>query len=102
MTELALALGLVAPYFNLALVIVVVALFIQLFRTKVTEKYVNLLPWKYVFAAFIVYILEELLTVLRSAGIVNVVEHVNGYFELIMISLFIYALLLNKEQISKL
>ena len=100
MSEIANALGAVAPYYNLAMVCVAVYLFIKLFRTPIKAKNVYVLPWKYLFAAVIIYILEEIFTVLRSAGIITIVEHVNGFFELVIISLFIYALLLNKEYIA--
>ena len=101
MSELAIAFGIVAPYYNLAMVAVVCFLFINLFTTPLKNKKVYLLPWKYIFAAFIIFIIEELITVLRAAGIITIMEHINGFFELIIISLFIYALLLNKKYIAR-
>jgi hypothetical protein len=93
MTELGIALGIVAPYYNLALVVIVVGLFLYLFSLP-PRKGVSILPWKYLFAAVIVYIIEELLTILRAAGIITIFEHINGFFELLIIALFVYALLL--------
>lgn len=93
--EFTLALAKTAPVYNLALVIVVVYLFIKLLRMQ--KEHANLVPWKILFAAVMIFIAEELLTVLRSAGIIDIPRHVNGFFELIIISLFIYTLLLQKQ-----
>lgn len=102
MSELTVALGLVAPYYNLVLVIITAYLFIKLFNTPVKNKKVYLKPWKIVFIALFVFIVEEVLTVLRTAGIISIPIHINGFFELIIISLFIYTLLLQKEYNKKL
>lgn len=91
-------LGIVAPYYNLVLVLIVVALFIGLFRTK-NEK-INK-PWKFLFIAVLIYILEEILTVLRAAGLPSLPRVFNGLFEMCMLSLFIYTLLLQKEAVKK-
>ena len=99
MTEFAAALGMVAPYYNLALVVISIFLFIKLFKTCKQQK--TALPWKVLFAAFTVYIFEEVLTVLRSARIIDIPVHINGFFELFIITLFIYTILKQKE-ISKL
>ena len=98
MSEFTQALGLVAPYYNLVLVAIVVYLFIKLFKTSVQPK--TMLPWKVLFAALLVYIVEEVLTVLRYMEIINIPRHINGFFELIIIISFIYALLSQKEHIK--
>lgn len=102
MSELTVALGLVAPYYNLVLVIIAAYLFIKLFNTPIKNKKVYLKPWKMIFVALFVFVLEEVLTVLRAAGIISIPIHINGFFELIIISLFIYTLLLQKEYNQKL
>ena len=102
MSELTVALGLVAPYYNLVLVIITIYLFAKLFNTPVKSKKVYLLPWKIIFVALFVFIIEEVLTVLRTAGIISIPMHINGFFELIIISLFIYMLLLQREYNKKL
>lgn len=102
MSELTVALGLVAPYYNLVLVIITGYLFIKLFNTHIKNKKVYLKPWKIVFIALCVFIAEEVLTVLRAAGMISIPMHINGFFELIIISLFIYTLLLQKEYNQKL
>lgn len=100
MSEFTQALGLIAPYYNLAFVFVAVILFIKLFRIYKETRIGYIKPWVFVFLAMCVYIAEAVFTVVRSAGIFHLPHHVNGYFELIIISLFIYALLLKREQIK--
>ena len=95
MSELTLALGIVAPYYNLVLVIIALWLFRKLFKTSAPAR--AQLPWKVVFAALVIFIVEELLTVLRSQQLVFIPVHINGFFELVIITLFIYALLKQKE-----
>lgn len=95
------ALTIAGPYYNLALILIVLYLFGKLFSTKIKNKKVYLEPWYYVFAAVIVFVIEEIITVLRAAGIVEITLYINGFFELLIISLFIYTLLLQREHIKK-
>lgn len=92
-------LGLVAPYYNLALVIIVVILFIKLFSLK--NKNIYLKPWKLLFFAIIVYIIEEFVTVLESLNVITVSELLFPLFEMVMIVSFIYMILLQKEYMNK-
>lgn len=101
MSEFTVALGLVAPWYNLGLVVISLWLFVKLFSVQVRQKGVYLKPWKFIFAALIIYILEEGLTVLRSAEILNIPQHINGFFEVSIITLFIYTLLLQEQYIKK-
>ena len=98
----ALELANIAPYYNLAFALITLILFIKLFAAPFRNKKVYLLPWKLIFVAFLIFIIEEVLTVLRVADIVKITVYINGFFELVIISLFIYALLLQKERIKKL
>ncbi|HDD70807.1 MAG TPA: hypothetical protein ENF94_01455 [Candidatus Woesearchaeota archaeon] len=98
MTGFLLALGMIAPFYNLAFVLITVYLFVKLFRTP-KAGYVFLTPWKMIFAALLVFVAEEVLTILRVFNIVNIPIHINGFFELFMIISFIYALLSLKEHI---
>ena len=100
MVNVGVALGMVAPFYNLALVLVVVLLFLKLFKTKQKAK-VFLFPWKLMFLAVIIFIVEEIMTILRSLGIVDIPIHINAFFELVIIAIFIYALLLQKEYVQK-
>ena len=95
MSEFTLALGMVAPYYNLLLVGIVLYLFMKLFKTDGHQK--RLVPWKVLFAALLIFVLEEVLTILRSNSVINIPVHINGFFELVIIVLFIYALLKQKE-----
>jgi hypothetical protein len=99
MTTLGTCAGLIAPYYNLALVIVAVFLFIRLFKVKKPKSY--LLPWKYLFAALILFIIEEIITVLNSLNIISFPHVTFAFFELGMITLFIYMLLLQKQHLKK-
>jgi len=101
MSEFWAALGLVAPYYNLVLVVILFYLFLRLFATPAKNKKVYQKPWTLVFVALIIFIIEELFTILRTEGLLNIPAHVNGFFELGMITLFIYALLLQKDRIKR-
>jgi len=98
--SLALSLAEVAPLYNLGLVLIAVWLFLKLFTTPVRDRRVYLMPWKLLFFAVLVFIVEELLTVLRAMGVINIPVHINGFFELIIICTFIYTLLLQKEHVK--
>ena len=97
---LALSLAEAAPLYNLGLVIIAVLLFIKLFTTPVRDRRVYLMPWKLLFFALLVFIFEELLTVLRGARVIDIPVHINGFFELIIICMFIYTLLSQKEHLN--
>ncbi len=99
--SLGLAVGQVAPLYNLGFVIIAVFLFIKLFNTKVRDRRVYLTPWKYIFAALCIYIVEEGLTVLRKFDLINIPVHINGFFEVVIVTLFIYAVLKQKDQLKK-
>ncbi|MBI4440330.1 hypothetical protein HY638_05140 [Candidatus Woesearchaeota archaeon] len=92
-------LGDVAPYYNLILVLVVGFMFLRLFSMQ--NKGVYLKPWKLLFAALCVYIIEEFLTVFNAIGIANVPRIMNAVLEMIMVILFIYILLLQKEYLER-
>ena len=98
--SLALSLAEVAPLYNLGLVLIVVFLFIKLFNTPIRDRRVHLMPWKLLFFAVIVFIIEEALTVLRQMEIINIPVHINGLFEFVIICVFIYTLLIQKEHVK--
>ncbi len=90
----------IAPLYNLGFVLIAIFMFIKLFSTPVKDRRVYLMPWKLLFFALLVFIIEEVLTVLRQMEIVNIPRHINGFFELIIICTFIYTLLLQKEHMK--
>lgn len=100
MSELTAALGMIAPYYNLALTAIAFYFFMKFFKTKPKTK-VFFLPWIYILLAMIIYILEEVTTIMRVNGLINIPVHINGFFELAIIILFIYTLLLQKQYMKK-
>ena len=98
--SLALSVAEVAPLYNLGLIIIAVYLFIKLFSTPIKDRRVYMTPWKFLFVGVIVFIIEELLTVFRSLGLINIPRHINGFFEFVIIITFIYTLLLQKERLK--
>ena len=97
--NLGYCLGTVAPYYNLVLVVIVILLFLELFKTTNKKTYVR--PWKFLFAAVLVYLAEEIITVLFMADLITVSKLLFPILETIIIALFIYVLLLQKENIKK-
>ncbi|HLC64569.1 MAG TPA: hypothetical protein VJI46_00425 [Candidatus Nanoarchaeia archaeon] len=95
----ALCLGTVAPYYNLILVLVVGFMFLRLF--SMPNKGIYLTPWKLLFAALTIYIIEELFTVLYVIDVVKIPRIMNAVFEMVMITLFIYLLLLQKDYLGR-
>ncbi len=90
-----------APRLNLLLVAYVVYLFIQLFIRK-SDEHIYTTPWKLLFVAVSIYIVEQTLTVFRMLGFVSYPHLlVNGMFEIAIITTFIYTLLLQREHVAK-
>lgn len=93
-------LGLIAPYYNLVLVAIVIVLFIKLFTKK--ERGIYKTPWYFLFVAIMLYVIEEGMTVMASMGLLEIPNSLFPILEMIMISLFIYMLLLQKEYLRTL
>ena len=86
--------GYIAPFYNLALVLIVVFMFIKLFLTP--NKKIYLKPWKMLFYALLIYVFEEILTVLDASGFaINILVY--PVLEMAIITCFIYMLLIQKE-----
>ena len=92
------SLRIVAPYYNLVLVVIALVMFLKLFSLR--NKKIYMLPWYLLFAAVVVFIVEEILTVFYYAGIYQIPRIMNAVFEFIIISLFIYMLLKQKEYVK--
>ncbi len=101
MTTFYEALGWIAPFYNLFLTAIVAYLFYGLYQTRTKGKKVYLEPWKYMAFALGVFVVEIITTILRSAQVLDLPYYINGYFELAIISLFIYALLLQKQHMER-
>lgn len=99
--DLAIAIARVAPWYNLLFVIIAVWFFVRLFETPVRNLAAFQKPWKWIFISLLFFVVEEVITVLRAIGIVNIPAHINGFFELFVVGCFIYALMLQKEQLKQ-
>ena len=99
--SLATSLASTAPLYNLGFVLIAIVLFVRLFRTPIRDKRVYLLPWKLLFVAVLIFVTEEVLTVLRGMQLINIPVHINGFFEVIIITIFIYAMLLQRESMKR-
>tara|TARA_B100002003_G_C14150107_1_gene553103 strand:- start:4004 stop:4306 length:303 start_codon:yes stop_codon:yes gene_type:complete len=98
MTHLTECLGLVAPYYNMVLVAVVVILFIIFLRRQ--DLTISKKPWKLLFGAILIYIVEEFLTVTKISEIGNMYKILHPLLEMGIIALFIYVLLLQREYLK--
>ena len=96
---LAYCLGRIAPYYNLVLVVIVIFLFLKLFKTPNKKIYIK--PWKFLFVVILVYVAEEIITVLSMANLISVPKITFPLLEMLIITLFIYVLLLQREHIKK-
>jgi len=91
-------LGFVAPYYNMVLVLIVIALFAALFKKE--NRGIFIKPWKFLFFAILVYVIEELLTITNGVGITNTPRILNSLFEMVIITSFIYMLLIQREYVK--
>lgn len=90
-------LGIAAPYYNMVLVTILVILFVYLLRLP-NKKKVYVEPWKYLFYALCLFIIEEIMTILKAIGLIDYPHIILPVFEFVMISLFIYMCLLQRDQ----
>ena len=91
--------GIVAPYYNLGLVIIVVILFFKLFKTHTPENFTK--PWYLLFGALCLFILETVLTILKHASLIDYPAWINPVLELAMLALFIYMVLIQKDHVKE-
>tara|TARA_Y100000310_G_scaffold345304_1_gene463560 strand:- start:3670 stop:3990 length:321 start_codon:yes stop_codon:yes gene_type:complete len=95
-------LAVIAPWYNLILVVLVLLIFRKLFSIHFNIHHIKTFtkPWKLLMYAVLVFVLETVITILRSAGIGNFPFFLNGVFELIIIGLFIYMLFIQREHVK--
>lgn len=98
MSHLTECLGLSAQLYNMAFVVIVIVLFVILFRIKNKKRFIT--PWKFIFAALCTYIVEQVASILNSNGVLQVPKILFPLLEMAIISLFIYALLTQKEHLK--
>jgi len=92
------AIAQVAPLYNLALIIIAVILFLVMFSYG--QRFAYIKPWKILFVGIIILIAETLMTILRSLGLIKFHPAIFPFFELIIITAFIYMLLLQKQYVK--
>jgi len=97
------ALGVVAPWYNLTFVLVVLLLFRNLFKVHydIHHEQTFTKPWKLLRIAVYIFIVEEVFTVLRHADVFKLPVFFNGIFEIAMVSIFIYTLMIQYNHIKE-
>tara|TARA_Y100000310_G_C20540866_1_gene743225 strand:+ start:96 stop:416 length:321 start_codon:yes stop_codon:yes gene_type:complete len=102
MAEITQAIGMIAPLYNVALVIITFFLLWRLLNVRKKDRKVYLEPWKYVFAAIGLFLAESLVTALKFFGVITeqmVPRWFNAVFELVIIVLIIYMLFLQLNHV---
>jgi hypothetical protein len=99
MTTLGDAFGLVAPYYNLAFVVIALILFMKLFSYG-DKKFAYVKPWKILVIAVLVYIIEEVITILAGLNLLTFPLWLFPAFEMVMVLCFIYMILLQKQYVK--
>ncbi len=92
------AIGIVAPLYNLLLVAVVIMMFMWLFSLRNKKIYTK--PWKLVFVGVLIFIVEEVMTVLRSLSLISFHPALFPLFEMVILGLFIYSMLLQMQYVK--
>lgn len=95
---LAESLRIILPYINLVLVVVVIAFFIKILSIKNEKTYI--IPWKVLLFAVLSYTVEEILTIIDLAGIIQIPEFIFPLIEMLIICSFIYMVILQKKYIE--
>lgn len=90
------AVAIVAPYYNLVLIVITLILFRRLFSFS-SKRFAYIKPWKLLFTAMMILVVETLMTILRAMGLIKFSPAIFPAFEMAMITLFIYMLLLQKQ-----
>jgi len=96
---IAQTIGQVAPFYNLLIAVVVFLFFVKLFQVSKKPRFVK--PWKLLFTAFMLYVVEQVLSILRLQGIFYTPRILNSLFELVIIVLFIYFILAEHHRCTK-
>ena len=92
-------LDVVIPLINLAMGAAIIVYFVRLFFLP--KRLIYMPPWGLIFSAFVLYVVEEILTVARSAGALEYPLTINRLIELFIIVLFLQALWLHKNYVDE-
>ena len=82
----------------IALLIFIIILLSILFTVREKEA---LLPWKVIFTAVLLLLAAEIVRLLSITGWYTGPREVIGFFELIVVALFVYTLLVKLERLSE-
>ncbi|MBN2420989.1 hypothetical protein JXB27_01785 [Candidatus Woesearchaeota archaeon] len=96
---LAESVAMVAPYYNAVLIIILFVMFFKLFSHD-SRKFAYIKPWKLLFVALVIFLAETVMTALKMLGLIDYPWIIFGFFEMAIITLFIYMLLLQKQFIK--
>lgn len=89
------AISTVGGFYNLVLVAVVMVMFVFFLRNPSRRIYIK--PWKLLFFTLCVYVVEEISQVLLNVAGWPIPKIIFPIYEMIMITTFIYMLLMQKE-----
>ena len=99
MNAIANCLGIVAVYYNILIALVMAATFLWLFYIT-DERKIYIRPWKYLFLAGLTFFIEEIFIFLRIHNILDTPIYLDGFFGIVIVTFFIYMLLLQKEYVK--
>lgn len=96
---LAESVAMVAPYYNAVLTIILFFMFYKLFSYD-SKRFAYIKPWKLLLIALVIFLVETVMTALKMLGLIDYPWILFGFFEMAIITLFIYMLLLQKQFIK--
>ncbi|HIH37579.1 hypothetical protein J4460_06145 [Candidatus Woesearchaeota archaeon] len=96
--QLGIAIGMVAPMYNAILAAICFVLFIRLFKNHDTF---HSKPWKFVFYALVLFIIETIITLIRQVGIFDTPRWILALMEMAMILFIINAILVQMDHMKK-
>ncbi len=98
-TALQIAISQVAPLYNIAFVIIILFLFARLFSQQSKKRYLK--PWRILYFAIILFIIEQSLVILSQQNIMQSPAILFPLIEFIIITSFIYMVLDQKLYLRK-
>lgn len=99
-----ISLSKIAAIYNVVFSLIVFYLLLKLILIRKKHKGVFIKPWYFLFAAVSIFVIEEVLTILKFFNIFSdaiVPRWINAVFELVMVTLFIYMLFVQINHVSE-
>jgi hypothetical protein len=87
------------PVINVVLAAAIAVYFVRLFFLP--KRLIYMPPWELIFTAFVLYVIEEVLTITRSTGLISYPLVIHRIIELCIIVLFLQALWLHKSYVDE-